>query len=279
MHIQASNQDTELTEDSRGPALDSEARLCREFQLSFSVFSVFLCALCVLSTPAEAQDRFRISVNVGAQSTGTTLTEQQTFQQYFEQGSFTFTRTTPQDIFYDVGAAVRVWRSLHAGLAVSVFENTGTGDIEARVPHPLQFNRPRTTTEELSGITRREVGQHIIIGWAIPAAADIDFTVFGGPSVFTTEQTFVTGLMLTLDKEVFPFDALAFPGAQTETQREHVIGYNAGVDMTWRFSAHFGVGALLRYSGGKKDFTPTGSTSVEVQVGGLQAGGGLRLAF
>ncbi len=267
--LQDTAQDTELTENGRGHGDNT------------SVFSVFLCALCVLSlsTPAEAQERYRVSANVGAQSTSTTVTERQTFQQYFEEGSFTFERTTPRDIFYDVGGTVRVWRDLHAGVAISVFENTGTGTIEARVPHPLQFNRPRTTTAELSGVTRREIGQHITIGWAIPAAAGIDFIVFGGPSVFTTEQTFVTGLMLTLDKEVFPFDTLAFPGAQTETQREHVIGYNLGVDMTWLFSRHVGVGALLRYSDGQKDFTPTGNATVEVKVGGLQAGGGLRLAF
>ena len=58
-----------------------------------------------------------------------------------------------------------------------------------------------------------------------------------------------------------------------------MIGYNAGVDMTWRFADHIGVGALLRYAAGKKDFEPTGGTPVEVNVGGLQAGGGLRVAF
>ncbi len=243
-------------------------------------FLVVLCALTILSAaPASAQDRFRISVDIGRQTTSTDLTEVQTFQQYFEQGSFTFERTTPQDLFYDIGVAVRVWSGLHAGLSVSVFDSTGPGELEARVPHPLQFNRPRTTTGEIAAVTRHEVGQHITFGWLIPAAHGIDFALFAGPSVFTTEQTFVTGLMLSIDKEVFPFDALAFPGAQTEKQREHIIGYNAGVDMSWRFSDHIGVGAVLRYAAGKKDFAPTGGATVEVEVGGLQAGGGLRLAF
>ena len=241
---------------------------------------LLLAALCVLSSnPAHAQDRFRISVNAASQSTSTTITEEQTFQQYFEQGSFRFERTTPQDVLYDGGVIARLWRGLHAGMSVSIFDNSGSGDIEARVPHPLQFNRTRITTSALTGIKRSEIGQHITIGWNIPATAGIDFTVFAGPSVFTTEQTFVTGLMLSLDKEVFPFDTLTFPGAQTETQRENVVGYNAGVDMTWRFTDKLGVGALLRYAAGKKDFTPSGGATVEVEVGGLHAGGGLRLVF
>lgn len=246
----------------------------------FSVLSVFL--LCVLNSsasPATAQERLRIAVNAASQSTTTTITEEQNFQQYFEQGSFRFERTTPQDVVFDGGVLVRVWRELHAGMAVSFFDNSGSGDIEARVPHPLQFNRTRVTSAELSDITRRELGTHVTIGWNIPATSGIDFTVSAGPSVFTTEQTFVTGLTLSLDKEVFPFNELAFPGAQTEILRENVVGYNVGVDMTWRFMDHIGAGALFRYAAGRKDFTPTNGTPVEVKVGGLHAGGGLRLIF
>ena len=245
-----------------------------------TVRCALLCALCALSSgAAQAQERIRIAVNIGRQATDTTITEEQTFPQYFEQGSFTFERTTAQDIFYDGGVMVRLWRGLHAGMAVSFFENIGTGQIDASVPHPLQFNKPRTTTSELANVMRRELGQHITIGWIIPATDRIDFTVFGGPSIFTTEQTFVTGLTISLAQEVFPFDQLEFPGAQTETQRENVTGYHAGVDMTWRFTDNIGVGALLRYSAGKKDFTPTGGVPLEIEVGGLHAGGGLRLAF
>ena len=40
--------------------------------------------------PAAAQERFRISANVGQQATTTTVTQEQTFDRYFEQGSFTF---------------------------------------------------------------------------------------------------------------------------------------------------------------------------------------------
>jgi hypothetical protein len=239
------------------------------------------CVLCVVgsSSLAEAQDRLRFSLNAASQSTTTTITEEQTFQQYFEQGSFTFESTRPQDVLYDGGVLVRVWRNLRAGYSVSFFETNGSGQIEASVPHPLQFNRPRTTTSELTGVTRREIGQHVTIGWTVPTTATIDFTVFGGPSIFRTEQMLVTGLTMSLGKEVFPFDELAFPGARTETQRENVTGYNVGVDMTWRFMNHIGIGALFRYAAGRKDFTPTGGVPVEVEVGGLHAGGGVRVAF
>jgi len=251
---------------------------------------VYLAAVLVAATmaPAAAQERFRISANAGQQATGTTVTQEQTFDRYFEQGSFTFEPTVPTAMIYDVGIAVRVWKALHAGAAMSLFEKTDASTLSMRVPHPLQFNRPRTATGDVMDVRRREVGQHFMIGWNISTIAEsrrrtatrgLDFTLFAGPSIFVTDQLLVSSLMLALEKEVLPFDQLAFPGAQTQTVRENVMGYNAGVDMTWRFSRNVGVGLLLRYSNGKKSFTPTGADAVEVTVGGLHAGGGLRLLF
>ncbi len=228
---------------------------------------------------AAAQERFRISISAGHQPTRTSFAEEQTFDQYLEQGSFTFGRTLDKAVFFDGGVAVRLWRRLHAGAAVSIFEDRGAGAVTARVPHPLYFEKPRTVTGEVSDVTRREIGQHISAGWQIPDVDGLDLIVFGGPSIFTTEQLFVTTLTMGLDKEVYPFDSLAFPGTVTEKDRKHVLGYHAGVDMMWRFTNTIGAGALLRYTHGRKDFTPTGGDPVEIEVGGLHVGGGVRLMF
>ena len=236
-----------------------------------------------------AQERFRISANAGQQTSTATLTQEQTFDRYFEQGSFTFERTIPKAIIYDLGATVRLWRGLHAGAAASLYDNTGPGNLTARVPHPLQFNKPRTSSGDITRTLRRELGQHVMFGWNISTVAaprfgstprGLDFTLFAGPSIFAAEQLFVTSLTLSLEDEVFPFDELAFPAAQTTSVRDTVLGYNAGVDMTWRFNTNVGVGLLLRYSNGSKAFSPAaGSQPVDVTVGGLHAGGGLRLMF
>ena len=239
-----------------------------------------VCAVTVIAAgPAGAQERLRISANVGQQASTTTVSQEQPFDQYFEQGSFTFERTIPQSVIYDFGAMVRVWRSLYAGGALSVFDQSGAGTVTARVPHPLQFNKPRTTSGEIADANRREYGQHITVGWAIPASGGLDFILSGGPSFFNTQQLFVTRLNVSLQDEVFPFEELAFPRADTETLRQNVIGYNAGVDMTWRLNRRIGLGLLVRYSAGKKEFIPTGALPVEVTAGGLHAGGGIRVLF
>jgi hypothetical protein len=233
------------------------------------VISLAAAACCAVADPAIAQERFRISVNAGQQVTAATVTENDTFQLYLEEGSFTFERAIPKGPFYDASVAVRVWRGLHVGAAVSMFEDTGTGSVTARIPHPFFFNQQRSVTGEIADVTRREIGRHVSVGWAIPVTESLDLLAFGGPSSFSTDQVFVPSLTPSLDKEVYPFETLAFPGAVTEKRRQSIIGYNAGADVTWRFTDTIGAGFLLRYTHGEKDYT----------VGGLHAGGGLRVRF
>src|SRR5687768_18598275 len=119
-----------------------------------SIVVVFAMMGLFCGDSVSAQERFRISINAGQQTSTTTLTQDQTFDRYFEQGSFTFERTIPRAIIYDLGATVRIWRGLHAGAAVSLFDNTGPGSVTARVPHPLQFNKPRTSSGDVTNTMR-----------------------------------------------------------------------------------------------------------------------------
>ena len=103
------------------------------------------------------------------------MSHEQSFDRDFEQGSFTFERMIPQSVVYDFGAMVRVWRGLYAGGALSVFDQSGPCTVTARVPQPLAIQKPRTTKGEIADANRREFGQHITIGWAIPASGGLDF--------------------------------------------------------------------------------------------------------
>jgi hypothetical protein len=222
------------------------------------------------------QPRVRVLVNVGLQATQFVFEDNQTFQQYLETGSFTFSRTIPKRPFFDAGAGVRVYRRLHVGMSFSLLNDTGTGSITAEVPHPLFFNQKRTMTADIHNVIRKETGAHFQASWTTPPVNGLEFTFFGGPSIFRTEQTYITQLALGLDKETYPFDTFAFAGATSDIFKDNITGYNAGVDMTWKFSKHVGAGVLLRYAAGKKTFTPFGGGPVIVEAGGLHAGGGIR---
>jgi hypothetical protein len=247
--------------------------------MRFHVAALTAAVLGTGAARAGAQDHVRLMINAGQQVTSMSLKETQTFQQYFEEGSLMLERTIPKRLFYDGGVAVRVVGGLHVGASVSLFKDNGTGKATAQVPHPFFFNQLRTTTGDVPGVTRKETATHIQVSWTAPAAGGLEFTVFGGPTIFHIQQVLVTKLNLVLANEVFPFDTLNFPGVTTETVKGSMKGYNAGVDMTWRFAKHIGLAMLIRNSKGTKDFTPTGGRAVKIESGGLHAGGGLRVMF
>lgn len=231
------------------------------------------------AVPARAQDHVRFMINAGQQASSTTLKDTQTFQQYQERGTFTLDRTTRQRAFYDGGAAIHIVRGFHAGVSFSFFKDPGSGTVTAQVPHPFFFNQLRATAGAASGIDRKEMAVHIQMLWTARAAGGIEFTAFGGPSIFQTEQGLATKINLTLANEVYPYDTLSFPGVTIQTIKDRVNGYNAGVDMTWKLGKNFGLGVLIRYTHGQKNFTPTGGQAVKIETGGLHAGGGLRVIF
>ena len=55
--------------------------------------------------------------------------------------------------------------------------------------------------------------------------------------------------------------------------------HHAGADVAWQFSSSIGVGGMVRYSRASTTVSATNNTSVDVKVGGLQVGGGIRFRF
>ena len=147
--------------------------------------------------------------------------------------------SVPKAVIYDFGASVRLWRELYAGAAVSIFETTGDGTLTARVPHPLQFNKPRTTTGDIADATRTEIGTHIMFGWMIPAAGGVDFSAVSQDRRSSRPNSSSSRASPCRSTRRFSRStSWRFPAHETETLRENVAGYNAGVDMTWRFADH-----------------------------------------
>ena len=137
-------------------------------------------------SPVGAQERLRISANIGQQASPRRCRRSSRSIGTSNRVRLPLSATIPQSVIYDFGAMVRVWRGLYAGGALSVFDQSGAGTVTARVPHPLQFNKPRTTAGEIADANRREFGQHITVGWTIPASGGLDFILSGGPSFFNT---------------------------------------------------------------------------------------------
>jgi hypothetical protein len=239
--------------------------------------SILAWAACALLVPAvgAAQDRVMVNIDAAQQTTTTTFTSTSAFTEFVEEGHITAQSTVAKGPVYGGGLIVRVWKNVVLGVDVSYYSKAGSAQIDAQLPHPFLFDRPRLVSATAAGIARKETGTHLIVGVIIPATDRMDLVISGGPSFFQVQQDLVSGVTYT---HTYPYDAVQFTGVTMERLTDRATGYHAGADVIVKFSQHVGVGGTLRFTRGTISSTLDGDR-LSFDVGGLLAGGGLRLMF
>ena len=224
---------------------------------------------------ADAQVGGYVSFNGGTQATSTTFADNIVFPEFHEDADFDTAYGVGGGAVFDAGGGVRLANGLGFGVGVSRFERIDPASIDARIPHPFFFDRPRSLSGSTPDLTRRETAVHLEIRWFAPVADAVEFSVFGGPTFFNLRQHLVTAITY---EHSYPYDEASFDSASTTALNASAVGFHAGADVGFFFSEAVGVGALLRYSAASVDL-PADAGAVPVDAGGFHVGGGLRLRF
>ena len=112
--------------------------------------------------------------------------------------------------------------------------------------------------------------------WVIPATDRFEIGIAFGPSILQVKQDLVERVGYT---HAYPYDEAQSAGVVTGRPTETATGFNAGADLTWKFSRHAGIGGVIRFSRARIETTGGAGDAVSFDAGGLHAGGGLRLIF
>lgn len=217
-----------------------------------------------------------ISLNGGVQATSRSFSSASTFVEFVESGSLESNYDGNRPIVFDVAATIGVWRALGAGVAVTYASKALDGQVTAEIPHPFFFDRPRTVTGVASDLAREELAVHLDAAWTVQASPSMQVAVFAGPSFFRVTQGLVTDVTVT---DIFPFDEPVFATATTSEATQSKWGFNVGFDVTQRLSRYVGVGVMGRYSRALFKFPVVTDQNAEIEAGGFQLGGGIRLQF
>jgi len=232
--------------------------------------------------PAWPQRMF-ITVDVPFQPLNNDFSESLTFADALRKNEnvvFAAGYDATRGVLFDVGAGWRLTRAFGAGLTASWFRHTGSGSFDLKVPNPLVANRPFDMTGSVGGLKRDELGVHLQALYALALSKRARAMLSGGPSVFDTQQD----LVRSIEFDTLPgFSGLQFDQALITRVRRTVVGFNAGVDVTWQLASHLGVGTVTRYSRATLRLNPGSesgvSRAIEMRAGGLQVGGGIRVLF
>jgi hypothetical protein len=217
-----------------------------------------------------------VAVDGGMQVTSTSSTSTVRYKVYGEDAVMKVTYKTDASPVFGARGGVRVWRRLALGVGLTRFTDSTGAKVEAQVPHPFFFQRPRPFEGTADAITRREVVAYAEAGWVVPVDPKIDLTVFAGPAFFIAKQQTATKPLYT---ETYPFDTASYSGVQSAMKKKNAAGFTVGADFTYRVTTHVGVGGLLRFSRATVTVEPVPGQPVTLDLGGFQVSAGVRFRF
>jgi len=226
-------------------------------------------------TPARRPGDLTVDLNVGAQLAGDDITQQFSIAKNAEPAPIAVRQPFSTGFFVDGGVTVRVRRRLGLSIGVSVLPNDHDASVSASVPHPVFFNRPRAVSGT-TPLSQSQTAIHVDAAYLAPPRGRLWVTLLGGVSMVHIQQALVTDINVA---DPFPFDAPTLSSAVTTMASATPVGFNVGVDVTWRRWRRAGLGALVRYSRAAATLTPGAAGETNVVAGGLQAGAGVRFSF
>jgi hypothetical protein len=176
----------------------------------------------------------------------------------------------------DAAFGVRVWRNLAIGVDASWTTKSASGSIEAQIPHPFTFNKPRSVSGDSNGLDHDETAVHLQAVWMIPARPRWSIAIAAGPSWIIVDQRIVKDITIS---SAYPFDTAAYASAVSDRVTKGRLGFNAGGDVAYMLRPRAGVGFGVNFSRARVPLPNAAGETVSINAGGLRVGGGLRVRF
>ena len=217
-----------------------------------------------------------LSANGGYQTLAPTFTSHVTQPENGESRVSDTSYSRASGAVVDVGGGVMLGQRWGVGVEVSRMDHDMAGTLSGSTPHPFYFAQPRVVSTTVGGLTHDELDVHVQVRGILPLGRNLQADVYGGPSVVRLRQGIVTDFTYS---QAYPFDAVTFAAAQTQTDARWAAGFNVGAGASFFFARNIGVGAGVTYSRAVVEVpNPTGGDT-SVTVGGLRVAGGIRVRF
>ena len=222
-----------------------------------------------------AGGRIFVAINGLYQPGEETIEQTASYSVYDETANASATQTVKNGGgMFDVGGGYRTNR-YGIGISYSQFKSNNSASVSASIPHPIFFDRPRTTSATLEGLEHTEHVVHVQAYYFVPVAEKMDVGVFIGPSFFSVTQDFVSGLNTFTESS--NFETVSIPTGAAPV-KDSPVGFNIGGELTYLITPNVAGAFLLRFSRANADFEFEGATT-SMNVGNVQVGAGVRLRF
>lgn len=239
-----------------------------------TMLALFLSALAVPALAADDPYKVKLLLGGGYQLGTSSFDQSVSFPQYQETATINTSYDADKAPGLDVGIQWNAFRSVGFSIGGTLYDRDLTGTFEASIPHPFFFNEPRTATGDVTGKMKEAAGHLNVVFFG--KSGNLDLSAWGGVSIFKVEADILSTVSYS---ETYPYDTITVTGAPTGKGKDTPIGFNVGASVDYRFSKSIGFGIQGRFARAKAKLALGENPEVEVDAGGLQVGGGLRIYF
>lgn len=232
----------------------------------------------------EVRERGWLDVNLGVAASGAGA-EAFVFNGTVFREAFSLTASYPAPSLgasFDIGGGVMITPTVGVGVMLAGTAHADTVGLGARLPHPYFFNAAVSASGATEDeVMRTEGSVHPQVMLVAHQSRRLRARVYGGPSYFRYEADMVQDLDIDQRAALFsPTQTVTITGYDAVTSEGTGWGWHVGGDVSVFFTRVFGLGGFVRYTRGMVEIDePLSELRQDVRVGGLQAGGGIRLRF
>jgi hypothetical protein len=233
----------------------------------------------VTPTTRSEWDKGWIDVNFGvAVAAEKEYSSDFVFTRSLENGVGLALYTLPTGASFDFGGGYMFTRYVGVGISFGGTAHEDTVGLGLTVPHPNFFNEPGIGVNVTDKPLMRVEGARHIQLMAVPWQTQrLRLRVFGGPSHFRAEQEVITNIRY-IQTTLGRANLINITSYDSEKSLGTGWGAHVGADFSVFSTRVVGVGGGVRISRGTVQFEDYGGFD-DRKVGGVQAGGGLRLKF
>ena len=248
---------------------------------------IAILALAAAATPAAAQTpapRFWVDVSGG-------WTKPITRWETVSRDESLFGETATRRVIYPPMASagalqIEVGYRWRPKLGASVKFGTGLSSsfqagLGVQIPSPTFTNTFATANDTTAVLPRTANSIDFAVSYDAWTHGRWQVRLFGGPSVVWMSQDVVSAISYdqTFTASA-PINVVDITAHETASRSASTIGVNAGVDASWMWTQRFGLTAAVRGLMSKPRLDdPLTESPINLTVGGLWIGGGLRIRF
>ena len=169
-----------------------------------------------------------------------------TFDIYGESASQVASQQVGGGAFFDISGGYKVWKNLAAGVGLTFVGSSSDLQVNAQIPDPGFFDRPRAVSTTLTDAKHRQTAVNLTGTWMMPVTDKIDVGFQFGPTIFLVSQD-VPGTLQVAEP------GPTITSAELAKDDHTSFGVHFGIDATYLITPKIGAGVLVRYSYGSVD--------------------------